>query len=320
VPKSFSTKNLTTVAGPTAGRPGVGVFEFTDDFSVFHFGKFPDRIPGKGEACCRMAAFNFELLAAAGVRTHFRGFVPPDRMEFTLFRVIDPAARRLRPTDVNHLVPLQVIFRNLIPAGSSVLRRLHLGRITPADVGLAEPPVPGTVLERPVVEFTTKLEEIDRYIGRAEAAAVGGLDEAQLAEVEERTRLVDEIITARAREVGLVHADGKVEYGRDEAGRLVLVDHAGTPDEARLLLDGFHVGKQVLRDHYVESGLQDRVEEWVREGRPRSTWPAPEPLPGELVRLVGEMYRSLCELWTGKLVWHAENLDKIVRRLGAVRG
>ncbi|MDG9701981.1 phosphoribosylaminoimidazolesuccinocarboxamide synthase [Streptomyces sp. DH37] len=318
MPKRFSTKDMTVLEEPTDDRPGLGRFEFTDDYSVFHYGKMPDRLPGKGEACCRIAAFNFGLLARAGVLTHYRGFRPPDLMDFDLLRVVDPRVSALGPSDVNHLVPLQVIFRNLIPEGSSVLRRLRLGRLTPADIGLERPPESGTVLERPVIEYTTKLEEIDRFVGREEAAAIGGLDGDRQAELEERTRLIDEVVTGHARGLGLVHADGKVEFGRDGRGRLILVDHAGTPDEARLLLDGAHVGKQVLRDHYAATGLQARVEEWVREGRPRSTWPTPEPLPSEVVELVAEMYRSLCEVWTGERVWGAQDLDRVLDRLADV--
>jgi phosphoribosylaminoimidazole-succinocarboxamide synthase len=78
------------------------------------------------------------------------------------------------------------------------------------------------------------------------------------------------------------------------------------------------VSKQVLRDYYAHTGIQSQVEEWVRAGRPRSTWPAPEPLPAEVVALVGEMYRSLCELWTGARIWGAEDLDKVLRRLASV--
>ncbi len=325
MPKRFSTKNLVARREPEPGRSGVGLFEFTDDYSVFHYGKMPDRIPDKGEACCRIAAFNFDLFARAGIPTHYRAFHQPDQLEFTLLRVIDPQLHPLAPTDVNHLIPLQVIFRNIIPPGSSVLRRLALGRLAPADIGLTAPPEPGAVLDRPAIEYTTKLEEIDRFIDRGEAAKTGGLDGDQQSALEERTRAVDEIVTAHARGVGLVHADGKVEYGRDDRGELILVDHAGTPDEARLLLDGAHVSKQVFRDHYAATGLQDRVEEWVREGRPRATWPAPPPLPGEVVDLAAEMYRSLCEAWTGTRVWGARPLDEVVRRLadavpGAGRG
>jgi phosphoribosylaminoimidazole-succinocarboxamide synthase len=315
MPKSFSTKNLRVEEQPTIRQSGVGVFEFTDDYSIFHFGKFSDKIPGKGEACCRMAVFNFDLLARAGIPTHYRGFRPPNYMEFTLLRRIDPKEQLLSPADVNHLVPLQVIFRNTIPEGSSVIRRLRLGRLKLEEIGLTEVPLPGSVLSRPVIEYTTKLEEIDRFVTRADAGTIGGLSAQQLDVLEERTRLIDEVITEHARGIGLLHADGKVEFGRDADGELLLVDHAGTPDEARFILNGAHVSKQVLRDYYVGTGVQEQVEEWVRNGRPRTTWPSPDPLPAEMVRLTGEMYRSLCEVWTGCRIWGAEDLDAIAQRL-----
>ena len=56
MPKRWSTKNLHVIEPPTDTNSGVGVFEFTDDYSIFHFGKMPDQIEGKGEALCRMAA------------------------------------------------------------------------------------------------------------------------------------------------------------------------------------------------------------------------------------------------------------------------
>ncbi|WP_323137775.1 phosphoribosylaminoimidazolesuccinocarboxamide synthase [Streptomyces anulatus] len=55
----------------------MGVFEYTDHYTVFHYGRMPDQIPGKGEAICRMAHFNFLLLEDAGVATHFRRLLPP---------------------------------------------------------------------------------------------------------------------------------------------------------------------------------------------------------------------------------------------------
>ncbi|MEU3861046.1 phosphoribosylaminoimidazolesuccinocarboxamide synthase [Streptomyces sp. NPDC028722] len=318
MPKKFSTKDLVVLKEPTGRQSGVGHFEFTDDYSVFHYGKMANTIPGKGEACCRIAAFNFRLLAREGIPTHFREFHPPRRMEFDLLKVVDPQKQALGPTDVNHLVPLQVVFRNLVPEGSSVLRRLRLGHLALSDIGLAQIPAPGSALDRPIIEYTTKLEEIDRFVDRDEAASIGGLDEKQQVELEGRTRLINEILTSHARSVGLVLADGKLEFGRDGQGGLILVDHAGSPDEARLLLDGVHVDKQVLRDHYAAAGLQAQVEEWVQEGLPRSTWPVPKPLPGEVVDLVGEMYRSLCEAWTGTQVWDAQDLDRVSQRLAAI--
>ena len=70
-----SVKNLTVLKEATAKEMGVGVFEFTDDYSVFDYGKMPDTIPLKGEALCRMSAYNFVELGKKGVKSHFRKLV-----------------------------------------------------------------------------------------------------------------------------------------------------------------------------------------------------------------------------------------------------
>ncbi|MBZ0273862.1 hypothetical protein K8I61_17620 [bacterium] len=58
-----STKNLRVKKAPTATRPGVMWFEFTDDYSVFDHGKMPDAIPNKGAAAAMLSAHLFEEIA-----------------------------------------------------------------------------------------------------------------------------------------------------------------------------------------------------------------------------------------------------------------
>lgn len=58
-----STKNLRLVKKITAKAPGVFRFEFTDDYSVFDYGKMPDRIPNKGASAAMMSAFLFEEIS-----------------------------------------------------------------------------------------------------------------------------------------------------------------------------------------------------------------------------------------------------------------
>ncbi|MFB6134283.1 MAG: phosphoribosylaminoimidazolesuccinocarboxamide synthase, partial [Halanaeroarchaeum sp.] len=65
---------------PTRDSLGRGRFEFTDDYSVFDWGKMPDTIPEKGASLCTMGAYNFELLEEAGVPTHYRGVVSDDEV------------------------------------------------------------------------------------------------------------------------------------------------------------------------------------------------------------------------------------------------
>lgn len=314
----FTTKRLTVLVEPGPDRPGAGVFEFTDDFSVFHFGKMPDRIPDKGEAICRMAAANLERLAKRGVPTHFRARLGPRRIEFDLYRVLDPARAPIAPGERAYFVPLQVVYRNALPEGASLFRRLDRGEIALADVGMSERPAPGTALPRPLIEYTTKLEETDRFIPRARAQALAALSDEQLAEIERLTLEVDAAMTEHARSVGLELADGKVEFAVSPTGSIVLVDVAGTPDENRFLLDGFHISKQVLRDCYLRTGLEEQVRGWVARARDPRHRPEPPRLPPAFVEAVADLYRALCERWLGERIFGAPELERAVDALRAV--
>src|SRR5215469_3949429 len=111
MPVLHSTKNLEVIEPPTATTEGVGIFEYTDNYTVFHYGRMPDLIPGKGEAICRMAAASFMMLEAAGVPTHFRRFIAPSLIEFDLAPVRAQGTGTPGPSSRNYLVPVQVIVR-----------------------------------------------------------------------------------------------------------------------------------------------------------------------------------------------------------------
>jgi phosphoribosylaminoimidazole-succinocarboxamide synthase len=317
MPKRWSTKDCEILEAPTVDRLGRARFHFTDDYSVFHYSKMPDRIPDKGAALARMAAFSLQHLDRAGVPTHLIGFTPPAALEVRLARILDPAEMRLSPHHRCRLVPLQVIYRNSVPENASLRRRLALGRVDLDDLGLDALPEPDTVLDRPIIEYTTKLEEIDRFVSRGEAAELAGLSQGQQTRIEEITRTVAREITALAETRGLQCADGKIEFALDAAGEPLLVDTAGTPDENRLLLGGVNVTKQVLRDYYLALGLEHDVQAWAAAGRPRASWPSPSPLPADLLTLVADLYRALCERWTGTRVWDAPPLEEVARQLAA---
>lgn len=319
MPKRWSTKDCEVLEAPTAERLGRAGFQFTDDYSVFHYSKMPDCIPDKGEALARIAAHSLRRVAHAGVPTHLLDFTPPRRLEVRLARILDPAELRLQPSDRCRLVPLQVIYRNSIPEHASVRRRLAQGRVSLADLGLSFLPEPAAQLQRPIIEYTTKLEEIDRFVSRSEAAQLAGLSPDQLSRIEELTVTVARTITDLAAERGLECADGKIEFALDDAGQPLLVDTAGTPDENRLLLNGVNVTKQVLRDHYLALGLERDVQAWAAAGRPRASWPSPPRLPADLLALVADLYRGLCERWTGTRIWDGPSIEDVAREIAARR-
>ncbi len=57
-----SVKDIRSLREPGKKSPGRYLFEFTDDYSVFDYGKMPDRIRGKGTAIAMMTAHLFEAL------------------------------------------------------------------------------------------------------------------------------------------------------------------------------------------------------------------------------------------------------------------
>ena len=83
----------------------------------------------------------------------------------------------------NCLIPLEIIYRNGLPEGSSVFKRLEQGKITPADLGLDHYPKPGEQLSKPIFDVSTKLEETDRYVTWQEAQKIAGFTDSELEEI-----------------------------------------------------------------------------------------------------------------------------------------
>ncbi|MFB6233123.1 MAG: phosphoribosylaminoimidazolesuccinocarboxamide synthase, partial [Haloarculaceae archaeon] len=197
-----SVKEFRVDREPTASDLGAGRFVFTDAYSVFDWGRMPDAIPGKGASLCTMGAFNFERLAESGVPTHYEGVVdsggsgdsgdgeiveladcdePPTEMAIQLTQVPDLPYDSQAGYDYdayhaaageNFLIPLEVVFRNTVPVGSSLRKRGD-----PREYGLDSDAWPDEKVElpEPVVEFSTKYEEQDRYLSRDEADRIAGV-------------------------------------------------------------------------------------------------------------------------------------------------
>ncbi len=306
-----SVKDLIVKKPATETEMGLGVFKFTDDYSVFDYGKMPDKIPNKGEALCSMAAFNFKHLAEMGVKNHFVSQPALNEMEVKLVRVLYPQKNEISENTRNYLVPLEIMFRNSLPEGSSVFKRLKSGQLTPADLGLDEMPEPGIKLEEPFFDVSTKLEELtDRYLSWKEAREMSKLSEEQMSELKEKVLKINSFLSKRAEEIGLEHADGKAEFGLNPENELILVDVAGTLDENRFLFNKVHISKQVIRDYYKTIPWAEEVSKAKDAKKPKEEWPAPPKLPPQLVEIVSNMYKSVAEAWIGKKTWDAPSIEE----------
>lgn len=263
-------------------RADRAVFEFSDRISVFDK-RIPSVVPGKGAAICGLAAFWFRRCAAAGIRTHFVDQLSATELlveRVDVERDYDRIARE-RPS---LLVPCEFIVRHRV-AGSYLDRARALG--------LAH----GAPLPQPVCETSTKVERTDRPIDRAEALAISKLTEAELDAIWATCLRIDALIDATVAPVGLVHADGKKEFGRDAAGELMVVDVLGTPDEDRwwdadALARGEIVehSKEAVRQHYRAIGYKDALYAARARGEAEPDIP---PMPAELIERCSALYAGL---------------------------
>jgi len=331
-----SVKDLVVLETPKDSC-GKGRFIFSNRYSVFDYGEMPDKIEGKGESLCLMSAFFFERLEERGLQTHYLGVLEDgvlkrfdelngasNIMEVKLVRVIHPERRSgfydysiFSSLKGNFLIPLEIIYRNSIPEGSSLLRRIESGEVKPEDFGLKEIK-PNMKLERPIIDFSTKLEDTDRYLSYVEAKRIAAMSDEEFEELLKIAVQVDELITERLSKIGIENEDGKIEVAFDERRELMVVDAVGTPDECRFRYDGFEVSKEFLRKYYRRTEWYERVKEQKGRENWRELAGAPPKLPEELRKLVSELYMSLCNEVTGRKFFDAPSLKSVVKELKEV--
>jgi len=341
-----SVKDLEVVKKPTKDAMGVGRFHFSDRYSVFDWGEMPDHIEGKGAALCLMGAYCFERLEREGINTHFRGLVTRDGklvsfeeleqptciMEFNLVNVFKPKAYRengklkydysmFTPNLRNCLIPLEIIYRNGLPEGSSIFKRLERGLITVEELGLNHYPKHGERLSKPIFDVSTKLEEKDRYVTWGEAQKIAGLTDEEVEEVKAVLLEVDDMITRIASKAGLENEDGKIELAFDPERRLMVVDVVGTLDECRFTYDGWHVSKEIARQFYRKTGWCRDVEEAKKRAKIegvqhwRKLCPSvPSKLDPTLKTIMSEMYMAAANELTCHKLFHAPCLAELIKK------
>jgi len=341
-----SVKDLEVIQKPTRDVMGIGRFHFSDRYSVFDWGEMPDHIDGKGEALCLMGAYCFEKLEERGVKTHYRELVnetgktvtfeeletPTSTMEVNLVNVYKPETRvahgkvegdySLFTRNLqNCLIPLEIIYRNGLPEGSSVFKRLEQGKVTIKDLGLDHHPQPGEHFAKPIFDVSTKLEETDRYVTWEEAKKIAGLTMQEVAAVKAVLSKVNDAISHIASHAGLVNEDGKIELAFNNERRLMVVDVVGTLDECRFIYGGVHVSKEVARQFYKKTEWYRDVEEAkkVAETQGVKDWKAlcksqPPKLDVQLKTIISEMYMAAANELTDRKLFDAPQLADVIKR------
>jgi len=364
-----SVKDLDLREPAYENRSGRGRFHFSERYSIFDYGEMPDHIIGKGASLAVMAASNFEMLGRVGIPHHYRGLVVNNQvvgfsdlkegskgssvMEVEMAMKYPPIARKTlgdggnpivsydysfyetnRGKLNNFLVPLEIIFRNGLPEGSSVFGKINRAKqeadsVKRADklnvifrgLGVTSEPQEGDMLPRPVMNYTTKLEEGDRSLREDEAYWISGLTEAEFRKIGPLALEVNDLVNERASQTGLSpHWDGKVEMRYFNG--FGLVDVFGTLDEDRM---GDRVSKEFLRQWYDDNQpeFHKACDEWKKtgEGWQERCPVKPVRLPRELSTLVSEMYMSAANQWVGRKIFPGvPQLDKVLEGLKPFRG
>jgi phosphoribosylaminoimidazole-succinocarboxamide synthase len=364
-----SVKDLLVTEPAYEDRAGVGTFVFSDRYSVFDWGEMPDHIAGKGRALAVMAAFNFEELERRGMRTHYRGLVTDSGqairfadleeggggsaiMQVALARVYRPEVREYycggspeicydysffehnRGRINNYLIGLEIIFRNGLPLGSSMLKRLDQARALSdprsrergvqailRELGLKQEPKPGDMLSEPVMSFTTKLEPGDRPLSQKEALRLSGLRPGDFRDLKTMALQANRVVCELAEKAGFRHYDGKIEAVWEQG--LVLCDVIGTFDENRFGFKGEQISKEVLRQWYQhrQPAFVAACQRWKKSG---AGWQKlcdvqPKRLPRPLASLVSQMYMAGANRYTGRRIFKAPELEVALEKLTRYR-
>ena len=277
-------------------------FQFTDKISVFDK-PIPSIIPNKGETLCRTAVHWFEKAEEMGIKTHFLQQVASNRIRVKKVDIIRDY-NKINNQSTRYLVPCEFITRYYV--AGSFFDRVKKGSVTPSEVGWESTKEMkyGDKLPQPFFETTTKLERVDRKIDFDEAIKISGIDKTTLSQIRSIIFRLDDRMNEEVARRGLIHVDGKKEFGMDENRNLMIIDVFGTADEDRFWdaekythNEHLELSKEVVRQYYRKIGYKDALYEAREKGRPEPDIPS---LPEDMISRVTDVYINLYEKITGK--------------------
>jgi len=260
----------------------------TDRISAFDV-VLPNGIPHKGRVLNQISAYWFQTLEKVVshhmVATQLEGFSGIPKAIAVRLRGRAMIVKKAKP------LPVECIVRGYL-SGSGWNEYQEKGSISgiPLALGLKESQKLGAPLFTPSTKAQVGIhdENID-FAAMAEELGKKLAEETRSASL----RLYQKA-AALAEKRGIIIADTKFEFGLDEAGRLMLIDEALTPDSSRFW----------PRDGYAPGGPQKSFDkQFVRDYLLSIRWdkkpPAPN-LPEEVVAKTSQKYIEAFERLTGK--------------------
>ena len=187
-----------------APEKGTAIQHFKDDATAFNNQK-KSIIEGKGILNNRISEHILSSLNQVGIETHL---IKRINMREQLVKLVE-------------IIPIEFVVRNI--ATGSLTKRL----------GIEE----GTVLERPLIEFNYKNDELnDPLIAREHIYAFGWATPIEINRITDQCLRINDFMQGMFKGVGIKLVDFKLEFGRlnqNEKKKIVLADEI-SPDTCRL--------------------------------------------------------------------------------------
>lgn len=258
----------------------------TDRISAFDC-ILPTAIARKGDVLTFLSKFWFEKLAHI-VPNHF---ITTDWNDLP-----DATKRNLHFKGRSMLVkrtevfPVECVVRGYL-VGSGWKDYLRTGEV--CGHKLPENLLESAELEEPIFTPSTKAEEgHDENISEEQVRDLLGTETTDYLR-DTSLRLYNEA-RSYARTRGIIIADTKFEFGRDQNGEIILIDEALTPDSSRFWpAESYEAGKS--QPSFDKQFVRDYLETLNWDKRP----PAP-PLPPEVASATTARYLDAYRLLTGK--------------------
>jgi phosphoribosylaminoimidazole-succinocarboxamide synthase len=258
----------------------------SDRISAFDY-VLPSLIPGKGQVLNRIAAFWFEKTRNL-IPNHILSAEPENLPEFEAhFQVLEKRALLAKKLSA---FPVEAIIRGYV-VGSGWQTYQKSGEICgiklPAGLKFAQ------CLPEPIFTPTTKAESgHDENMSFTKLAALLGRETAN--GIQSLSLQLFAAASDYALSKGIIIADSKFEFGRDEEGNIVLMDEIFTPDSSRFWkLDEYRLGqeppsydKQLVRNYLLSSS-------WDRNT-------VPPELPEEVINKTRDTYQEIYRILTGE--------------------
>ena len=179
---------------------------FKDDATAFNNLK-KSKVEGKGVLNNRISEYILTNLGQCGIKTH-------------LIKRLNMREQLIRKAEI---FPIEFIVRNI--ATGSLTKRLDISE--------------GTVLEKPLLEYCYKKDELeDPLVSKEHIFAFGWANENEIKEIDKTTLRINDLLLGMFRGIGIKLVDFKIEYGkawnRDlKESEIVLADEI-SPDTCRL--------------------------------------------------------------------------------------